>query len=172
MNEEAIIQDVQAGDTEQYRQLVERYQTGLILYLENIVRSRDDAEDIAQDSFIKAYRNIQKYDNTKAKFSTWLYRIAANGAVDMLRRRKQECHVDDIEQSVDTATERPLYDDEIEVIRQAIDALEPPKFARLIRAYYWEGKTYQQIAKEMGVTTNTVGTWLHRAKHQLREELA
>lgn len=122
--------------------------TGLIIYLENIVRDREDAEDVAQEAFIKAYRSIDTYDGSKAQFST-CHCIAANGAVDMLRRRKRECSVDDIEQLADTATQHILYDDDVEVIRRAIDALEPPKFAQLIRAYYWEGRTYQQIAEDM-----------------------
>lgn len=136
-----------------------------------MVRNRADAEDIAQEAFVKAYENLDHYDAQKARFSTWLYKIAANLAIDWLRKNRRLVHIDDMEQ-YDQPTESTLNPDEIAALRQAIDHLEPPKLAEVIRAYYWEGKSYQEIAATFDTTTNTVGTWIRRAKAQLAEELA
>lgn len=171
-NEKHIIQHVINGHTEQYRYLIERYQTGLIIHCENIVKDRQEAEDIAQESFIKAYDLLDSYDESKARFSTWLYRIATNKAIDHLRKHKRTVAIDDPEQYADEHADIELYDDEIAALRKAVDELEPPVYAQVIKAYFWEGKSYQTIAEELDITTNTVGTWMRRAKANLKEVLA
>ena len=171
-NEKHIIQHVINGHTDQYRFLIERYQTGLIIHCENILKDRQEAEDIAQEAFIKAYDTLKQYDEDKAKFSTWLYRIATNKAIDHLRKHKRIIHIDNPEEYSDEHAEITLFDDEIQALRTAVDELEPPVYAQVIKAYFWEGKSYQQIADELNITTNTVGTWMRRAKVNLKEVLA
>lgn len=168
-SEHHIIQAVINGDTDQYRTLVERYQTGLIIHCENLVKVRADAEDIAQDAFIKAYSSLASFDAKKAQFSTWLYRIATNKAIDYLRKSKHTFHADDVEALADTTMPATLSEDEIVALHQAVDTLEPPVYSQVIKAYFWEGKSYHTIASELNVTTNTVGTWMRRAKAQLKE---
>ena len=173
MNKEtAIIQDVVQGQTEKYRFLVERYQIGLIIHCENIVKDRQEAEDIAQESFIKAYDTLATYDQSKARFSTWLYRIATNKAIDSLRKSKRSIPIEDPDDYADQHAEVELFDDEVAALRGAVDALEPPVYAEVIKAYFWEGKSYSAIADELHVSTNTVGTWMRRAKANLKEVLA
>lgn len=169
--ENHIIQAVQDGDGEQYRQLVERYQTGLIIHCENIVKSRSDGEDIAQETFIKAYQTLKNFDSSKGRFSTWLYRIATNKAIDHLRAHKRVIAVDDIETLADTTMPVDIPDDELAALRQAVEVLEPPVYSQVIKAYFWEGKSYQAIAEELDIPMSTVGTWMRRAKAQLREAL-
>ncbi len=96
MNEKDCIAHILSGDTEAYRELVDRYQTGLIIHCENILKNRQEGEDIAQDAFIKAYKNLKNFSANKASFSTWLYRIATNLCIDTLRRNKRKVHVNDI----------------------------------------------------------------------------
>lgn len=170
--ENDIIQSVISGDQEQYRTLVERYQTGLIIHCENLVKDRADGEDIAQEAFIKAYQSLEDFDANKAQFSTWLYKIATNKAIDHLRKKKRTVHVEHIEELADTTMPVDLSEDEIMELRQAVDKLEPPVYSQVIKAYFWEGKSYQVIAQELDVTTNTVGTWIRRAKTQLKEVIA
>ena len=171
-SENNIIQAVLAGDRDQYRLLVERYQTGLIIHCENLVKNRADAEDIAQDSFIKAYRSLTTFDSSKAQFSTWLYKIATNKAIDHLRKSKHSVHVNSIEELADKTMPAALSDEAAIALRQAVDVLEPPVYSQVIKAYFWEGKSYQAIADELNVPTNTVGTWMRRAKAQLKEAIA
>ena len=171
-NETPIIQAVLRGDSEQYRQLVERYQTGLIIHCENIIKDREEAEDIAQEAFIKAYNTLSSYDHSKARFSTWIYRIATNMSIDHLRKSKRHIAIDNPDSFADEHAQIDVDQSEIDALRQAVNDLEPPVYAQVIKAYFWEGKSYKTIAKELDVTTNTVGTWMRRAKAALREVVA
>lgn len=172
MNEEQCIARILAGDTDAYRELVERYQTGLIIHCENIVKDRQDGEDIAQEAFIKAYKNLSDFSKDKARFSTWLYRIASNLCIDYLRRNKRKVHIKDIEERLEAVQPQHIEEEEILRIRHAVEELEPPKYAEIIKAYFWEGKSYQDIARTYKTTTNTIGTWISRAKLQLKESLS
>lgn len=171
MNENEYIERILAGDSDAYRPLVERYQTGLIIHCENLLKNRDTAEDIAQESFIKAYQRLDSFDIQKARFSTWLYKIATNKCIDELRKQKRHISNGDSLLSNCENISMPLYDDEIIKVRQAVEVLQPPEYSKVIRAYYWEGKSYDQIAAEMGIKSQTIGTWLRRAKLQLKEAL-
>jgi len=171
MNEEKCIARVLKGNTEQYRVLVERYQTGLIIHCENILKDRQDGEDIAQEAFIKAYNNLASFSHSKAKFSTWLYRIATNLCIDYLRKNKRKVYIKNVEEYVDSIRPEALEQSEIIAIRRAVDSLEPPEYAEIIKAYFWEGKSYKQIAEQHHTSVNTVGTWISRAKVQLKEKL-
>jgi RNA polymerase sigma-70 factor (ECF subfamily) len=172
MNEEKVIDRVLDGDTDLYRQLVDRYQTGLIIHCENILKSREDGEDIAQEAFIKAFRSLSDFSVEKAKFSTWIYRIATNLCIDFLRKNKLKVTIDDVESHMEAF--QPSYTDEEEkqFLQKMINELEPPKYGELIKAYFWEGKSYKELAKTYGTSTNTIGTWMSRAKVQLKEKLS
>lgn len=172
MDEADHIAKILKGDTDKYRDLVERYQTGLIIHCENILKDRQEGEDIAQDAFIKAYKNLKNFSSDKAKFSTWLYRIATNLCIDALRRNKRRVHVKDIEYHLDAVLPTHTEDEEITHLQELIENLEPPKYAEIIKAYFWEGKSYQELAVTYNTTTGTIGTWMSRAKRQLKGKLS
>ncbi len=169
MNEQQTINLIKNGEHDAYRQLVERYQTGLIIYCDRLVEDRDVAEDIAQDVFVKAFYSIDKFDPSKGHFSTWLYAIATNRVKDHRKRARKASSLPDYELEAPTPE---LTASEASEIRRAVRALEPPEYAQVIEAYYWEGKRYETIAQELGVPLGTVGTWMTRAKSKLRKELA
>jgi RNA polymerase sigma factor (sigma-70 family) len=73
---------------------------------------------------------------------------------------------------VETTEPSFIEDEEKALLQKMINELEPPKYGALIRAYFWEGKSYQELAAEYHTSTNTVGTWMRRAKAQLREKLS
>lgn len=166
-DEKELIAAVKAGKTEQYRPLVERYQTGLIIHCDQLLLDRDAAEDMAQEAFVKAYKNLKRYNPEKAAFSTWLYRIATNSCVDYLRKTKHQGKMPEAE----LPSEESLTLAEVNHIRKVVRQLQPPEYSKVVQAYFWEGKSYAQIASELNTTTGTIGTWLLRAKSQLRKEL-
>jgi RNA polymerase sigma-70 factor (ECF subfamily) len=172
VKEKLIITRVLDGEIDAYRDLVDRYQTGLIIHCENILHDRQDGEDIAQEAFIKAFKSLKTFSSDKARFSTWLYRIASNLCVDFLRKNKRVFNVEDIEVYAQATDPASMEIDEVEKVRMLVEQLEPPKFSKVIKAYFWEGKSYQQIAADFGTTTNTVGSWINRAKSQLKEKLS
>jgi RNA polymerase sigma-70 factor (ECF subfamily) len=170
-DEKDLIEAIITQDNELYRQLVDRYKAGLIIHCEHIVRDRDQAEDIAQEAFIKAYYQLSKFNTDKGRFSTWLYKIATNTAFDYLRKNKHKVDIEEIESRADETMPAHLEEDEKQIIRDAIATLEPPKYGEVIKAYFWEGKSYFEIAKQYDTTTSTIGTWIRRAKAQLKEKL-
>lgn len=172
IDEKEHIAKIRAGSSDAYRVLVERYQTGLIIHCENILKNRQEGEDVAQEAFIKAYRNLEDFSEGKGRFSTWLYRIATNLCIDTLRKNKRRVHVKDIESHLEAVLPNHIENEEVEQLRAAIETLEPPKYAEIIKAYFWEGKSYQEIAAQHHTSTNTIGTWISRAKGQLKEKLS
>jgi len=170
-NEEIIIQAVLDG-ADRYEELVRRYHVGLIIHCEHIIGNRDDAEDIAQEAFIKAYLELNTFNVKKAHFSTWLYKIATNLAIDFLRKNKRRVNVDDIETIAEATMPAYLEEDEKWAVVQAVTRLHPPEFRHVIESYYWEGKSYQDIADEANIPINTVRSRLRRAKLQLKEMLS
>lgn len=171
MQENDVIRKVLDGNINAYEELVNRYSVGLIIHCERLVGERATAEDIAQETFIKAFTKLAKFNPDKARFSTWLYRIATNNAYDHLRQQRRTLPSEDVNELADEAS--PDFDNEQRclVVREAVGQLMPPEQRQVIEAYYWQGKSYQDISDAMEVPINTVRTWLHRAKQQLRKEL-
>lgn len=127
---------------------------------------------MAQEAFLKAYKNLRNFSGEKANFSTWLYRIATNLCIDLLRKNKRQVHIKNIEDQLEATQPSHIKDEEIRHIRKIVEELEPPKYAQIIKAYFWEGKSYQEIAEAYETSTNTIGTWISRAKIQLKEKLS
>lgn len=172
MDEDKIIQSVLQGDTDQYAQLVSRYHVGLIIHCDRLVNDRQSAEDIAQEAFITAYSKLSTFKSSQGRFSTWLYKIATNKALDYLRSQKRAFPSEAIEELVEEAAPDYELAERNAAIRDTVEALEPPSYRQVIQAYFWQGKSYDQIAAEMQVPINTVRTWLRRAKVKLRSELS
>ncbi len=171
MNETKLIAQILDGDTDAYAYLVERYQIGLIIYAERLVGDRAEGEDVAQQAFIKAYQQLSRYDPLKSRFSTWLYKITANTAIDHLRRTKPTVAIDDLPLAAPAASSL-IEAETVTEVRLAVARLKRPQLRRVIEAYYWEGQSYDEIAHELNVPINTVKSWMHRAKAQLKENLS
>lgn len=171
--EHTIIDEVLDGNTDEYRYLVERYHRGLLQHLFYLTRDEQTAEDIAQESFIRAYQKLAQYNKTYA-FSTWLYKIADNIAYRQLRQLKPASDIDEISEIV--PDNKPPLDDQTdkllasEAVQKAIDTL-PLDYRQVVILYYWDGCTYEQIAEITERPIGTIRTWLFRAKEHLRKEL-
>lgn len=171
MDEAEIVAAIIDG-ADRYEELVERYHIGLIIHCEQLVGDRAGAEDIAQEAFVKAYFRLKEFEPAKARFSTWLYRIATNLAIDDLRRQRRRIDVENIESIAELTMPIHLEEEEKREVREAVCKLRPPGYRQVIEAYYWQGKSYQQIADDAHVPVNTIRTWIRRAKAQLKEDLS
>lgn len=158
-------------DHQAYAELVDRYKNALYRHCFAIVRREDVAEDIAQEAFITAYYKLDSYNSTY-RFSTWLFKIATNKALNYLKRAAKEVAMDDelIETVVSTlpATDRAALHGELHA---AIERLTP-KHRAVISLYYWQGFTYQEIATVLSSPISSVKVWMLRAKQQLKKELS
>jgi RNA polymerase sigma-70 factor (ECF subfamily) len=168
-----------------YRELLHRYERPVFSLVYRMVRDRSLAEDLAQEAFIRAFDKIDSY-NPSYKFSNWIFKIANNHAIDYLRRRK----VDTVsihgprnaasaeegrsELSVASSGESPeAYVENMELRGQIEDAIARlrPEYRTAVLLRHVEGHTYEEIADVMELPLGTVKTYLHRARHELREHL-
>jgi RNA polymerase sigma-70 factor, ECF subfamily len=176
MEEREAIRRCLAGETNAFAAVVAAYQAQVLALCLRMTGNRDDAADVAQQAFVKAYRNLSQYDSDQP-FRPWLYRIATNECIALLRRRNQQATPTDDEflaQVSDPAEGAPALVDlaeNREQVRQAVAQL-PLQYRQVVVAYYFQELSYQDIARQAGLPIGTVGTLLHRAKQQLRRLLA
>ena len=180
LSDNDLIKLIRQEDSERYAEIIERYQGKLFAYLYRLVGTRDEAEDLLQDVFIKAYRNLQSYD-AERKFSSWIYRIAHNEAVNHIKRRslkrfipwedvtatKDKLEMSSVEEDAQVNWIRKETSQEVD---QAINRL-PFKYKQVLVLRYYSDKSYEEISVILGRPVNTVGTLINRAKKKLLEEL-
>lgn len=180
MSDNELVKLIREENPERYAEIIERYQGKLFAYLYRLVGSRDEAEDLLQDVFIKAYRNLQSYD-AERKFSSWIYRIAHNEAVNHIKRRslkrfipwedvtatKDKLEMSSVDEDAETSWIRKETGQEVD---QAINRL-PFKYRQVLVLRYYSDKSYEEISAILGRPVNTVGTLINRAKKKLSEEL-
>lgn len=154
--------------------LIDRYQREFIRKIRQIVRNKDEAEDIVQDTFIKIYRNSRKFEiRDGASFGSWAYKILLNTCYSHLKKRKRERELlnfaDDemfsLVESDPLERERFLDADELTSWIKKI----PSALGRMLSLYVFEGKSYEDIAALEGVTVGTVRVRIHRARKELRK---
>lgn len=173
-NEESLIKRIAAGEKEFFGELVLKHQDFIFNVVSKYVRLEEEARDITQEVFVKAYENIEKFRG-ESKVSSWLYRIAYNLSMNWSERVKgRETQLDD---AVAEAIPEPAgaadeaFDREL-VLARIMEVLEeiPLKYKVVIKLYYIEDRSYQQIADTLGIPINTVKIQLLRAKELIRKK--
>lgn len=177
-----LIAAVLRGDQETYGELVGRYQGRLVNYLYRLLRDVEDARDLAQEVFLKVYKALDRYDS-RYQFSTWLFRVGRNAAIDQIRRRRlslvsmdrqQSPHGD--EQSWEFASpDRGPYGElrnreRGDAIQVAIDEL-PWEYRELVLLRHFGELSYDEIAKVKEMPLGTVKNKLFRSRQMLKEKL-
>lgn len=171
IDERQLVDLAQGGDTDAFGGLVALYKDAIFKSCYYLVRDESAAEDIAQEAFIKAYLRLNTFD-TKRKFSTWLFKIATNTALDYLKKQRRYTSLTDgMEASIPSDHIAPSVSAEQVELHDAVRRLEP-KYQAVISLYYWQGHSYSEIAEIMGKREGSIKGWMHRAKHELRKELA
>jgi RNA polymerase sigma-70 factor (ECF subfamily) len=172
----AWIQRAQAGDRAAFSRLVGVYQTPVYNLAYRMLGNAAEAEDAAQETFLRAYTRLHTY-RSEHKFSTWILSIASHYCVDRLRRRHfiwlstDEEPVQEVIQAYATAEspESAALDAESRAEVQAMLNILDPMYRTPLILRYWHDLSYKEIAEVMGVTEATVKTRLHRARLQLAE---
>ena len=171
-----LIEQTLAGDQSAYADLVKRHQRFVFTLAMRFAKSREDAEEIAQDCFIKAYRSLSSFQK-QSKFSTWLYSIVYTTAMTTLRKKRIATDsIDDEETFVQIENKPSGYDDNAEnksrtfYVNQAISQLLPDD-AMIITMFYKGEQSLEEIAQTMGIEANTVKVKLFRARQRLKEKL-
>lgn len=176
------IKQVKKGDQSAYEDVVNHFQHRIYHHCYRMIGNVHEAEELAQEAFIRAYVNIHSFDNNR-KFSTWLYRIATNVTIDRLRKKKPDFyldaeipHADGLDMYTQLPNDDRLPDEEVEglelkrYIYQEISNLSPI-YRTIIILRYLEEFSLKEISEILDIPLGTVKTRIHRARETLRKKL-
>lgn len=171
-----IDQAVKDGEEQAFASLMDRYKRPVYHMVLKMVRNVDDAEDLTIEAFAKAFKNLHRFKKDYT-FSTWLFRIATNNAIDFIRKKRLETmslntsftddngeavHID-VEDKNPNPQEVTINSQKIELIQMFVTKL-PAKYQKLVRLRYFKEFSYEEIAEELGAPLGTVKAQLHRAR--------
>lgn len=181
-SDEALALEAGRGSEEAFRRLVERYQRPVYSLLVRIVRNPESAEDLAQESFVKAWKALSRFDPQR-KFSSWLFKIAHNSALDALRRQgvdtvSLDAPIGDSDEPpelpADPAAENPLRRlvarDSGRALEAAIAELRP-QYREILLLRFQEGLAYEEIAEVLAIPLGTVKIHIFRARAELARKM-
>ncbi|MFZ3590288.1 RNA polymerase sigma factor SigW [Bacillus sp. DJP31] len=176
------IKQVKNGDQNAFSEIVELYKDKVYQLCYRMLGNSHEAEDIAQEAFIRAYINIESFHIDK-KFSTWLYRIATNLAIDRIRKKKPDYYLDaevtgteGLTMYSQVAADVPLPEEEVESLELQqsvqIQILRlPEKYRAVIVLKYIEELSLKEISEVLGLPISTIKTRIHRGREALRKQL-
>ncbi|HAC26025.1 MAG TPA: RNA polymerase subunit sigma [Cytophagales bacterium] len=171
IDENVLIDRILNGERQLYAQLVDRYKSYAFAIARKIVETKPEAEEAAQDAFIKAFQHLRSFQQ-QSRFSTWLYRIVFNTAISYQRKRKTVYH--DIEKQILLHPHETGYElereDKQRFVNQAIHQLNDA--ARMdVQLYYLQELSLEEVAGMMQQPLNTIKVRIHRARQRLAQEL-
>lgn len=162
-------------DKEAYSFIIDRYQNKIRRYINRLINNFDESDDLTQQTFMNAYINLYSFDK-KRKFSSWIYRIAHNLAVNYLKKKRARISLDQNKviaeglSSKDNILDDLLRNEEIKEVSVLLNNL-PEKFKAPLILRFLEEKSYQEISDILRIPKNTVGTNISKAKQLLKKEL-
>ena len=171
------IKETLDGDSEAFRFLVKRYERYVFTLTHKILRNVEDAEEAAQDTFLKVYQNLDKYEE-RAKFSTWLYAIAYRAAID--RQRRSKAGVNGLlstspDERIIAVEDRPDQSfqnkQQGEIIQMALDSMNPDD-AILISLFYLQEQSVKEISTILGLDVSNIKVKLFRSREKMRKLLS
>ena len=172
-NEAIWLEKALRGDSQAFTGLVEAYQRPVYNLCYRMLGNAEDAEDAAQETFLRAYKSMRRYDNSRP-FSTWLLSIAAHYCIDQLRRRRfqvvsvEDLPVPDIPDPAPGLENNLGRREEQRRVRALLETLEPVDRAAVVM-YYWYDCSYDEIAGALSLTLSAVKSRLHRARRAMAE---
>ena len=177
LNDNEIISKVLSGDHQAYAGLVNRYQNYVFTLTLRMVKNREDAEEVAQDVFIKAFKYLADFKGA-SKFTTWLYTIVSNTSISFLRKKKLDIHSLDNENVFAAAANQDSgmrantieQKSKIGMVNNAIQLLNPDD-AQIITLFYKAEQSLEETAQILGIETNAAKVRLHRARTRLKEKM-
>lgn len=172
LSDEAAVLAVRAGNRDEFRVLVEKYSRAVFRLAYRMTGNQQDAEDVVQEAFLRAFKQLNRYES-RSSFSTWLYRIAANYSLDLIRARRSTDAVEDVVLTEPTAgPERLLESVQVqETLDMALGSLTQQERTAFVLRHY-EGLSIEEISGTLGINNNAAKHSVFRAVQKLRKALA
>ena len=168
ISDEELVAKVRKEDKELYAEIVNRYQYKLMKYATYLIHDEQKAADVVQEAFIKAYVNINGF-NTKKKFSSWIYRIVHNQAMNLVKKYHKESPMDkNMDWSSDSNLEEEFDKKHIQEMVQACLDNMPVKYSEPLILYFMEDYSYEDISDILRLPMGTVATRINRGKILLK----
>ena len=179
MEEELLlIKRAKAGDEEAFEKIVDLYKNYVFAIILNFIKDYNEVENVAQEVFLQIFISLPKYESDN--FKGWISRISSNKSIDWIRRKKSKFKEEVMEDSqeiiesskyshVETPEEIFLENEKTEEIKEMCSSMSPI-YEDVIRKFYLEGKSYEEIAGEEGVTVKTIASRLYRGRNILKEK--
>ena len=171
-DDQIIIDRIINGDTKAFTALVDRYKDLVFTLALRMVKHKEEAEEVSQDTFIKVFKSLNKFKGD-SKFSTWIYRVAYNTCLDRIKKNKKnqrEVPIDDYTmhhvKTLDNALEQMETNERKQAIKACLELL-PPGDCALLTLYYFEDLSLEDISKVIQVSANTVKVRLFRSRKKL-----
>ena len=169
LKDEKVVDIVRTKDKEVYSEIIKRYQRRLMRYASYLMSNEHDAADVVQQSFVKAYININSF-NTKKSFSSWIYRIVHNEAMNMIKKEKKKVQIDEgIKFDSGIYIEEDYMKKELKRhTKECLDKM-PVKYSEPLTLFYLEERSYEEISDILRMPVGTVGTRINRAKAMMQK---
>ncbi|WP_299126023.1 sigma-70 family RNA polymerase sigma factor [uncultured Winogradskyella sp.] len=170
--DQILIDAIKNGDTKAYAQLVDCYKDLVYTLALRMLKHREEAEEVAQDTFIKVFKSLDKFKGD-SKFSTWIYRVAYNTCLDNIKKNKK--HLNDVAideynfnklDTIDNALDNMIKEEKSVLIKKCINKL-PEDSSALLTLFYFEELSLDEISKIINIEANTVKVKLFRARKKL-----
>lgn len=167
------VKRVKQGRKNDFAHIIKKYKDPIYYFILKMVRNEDDAMDLAQEAFIKAYNGLSGYEEAYS-FKSWLYTIASHHTIDFLRRKKQRKEADLLDTDHDKEyvpmIDSLIKDETLQRLDREIERL-PENYRMVILLKHKEELSIEEIATVMDVPEGTVKVWLHRARNQLKRRM-
>lgn len=173
-NESQWLTRAQKGDSQSFAHLVEKYQRPVYNMCYRMLNNAEDAEDAAQETFLRAFKSIKRYDKNRP-FATWLLSIAAHYCIDRIRKQRMKIvsmedlphvHIHDDSPGPESIMSRSEEQDRV---RKLLDSLSPTDRAAVVM-YYWYDFSYDEIASSLSLSLSAVKSRLHRARRSMAKK--
>ncbi|WP_394357644.1 RNA polymerase sigma factor [Psychroserpens ponticola] len=171
-NDQILINQIIEGDTNSFTILVDRYKDLVFTLALRMLKNREEAEEVAQDTFIKTYKSLHKFKGD-SKFSTWIYRVAYNSCLDRIKKNKKHLNNVEINEftahevvTIDNALDKMEINERKEAIQRCIETL-PSEDSFLLTLYYFDDLSLDEISKIVGITANSIKVKLFRCRKKL-----
>ena len=171
LNDEALLALIKDGNKLAFRTLTDRHLNKVWRLTFNILQSSQDAEDATQDVFISVWNHRQKWVHGQANFSTWLYRVAFNKAIDYKRQRKITCELDENIDDGEKAADDLFADKQLNALFRLCLETIPEKQRKCLILFYYEELNIQEICARMDASEDSVRSLLKRGKISLKDAL-